>query len=202
MGWKARRFIPLAIIVGAPFLAAQVQWLMGLLARAHRWLSLGTIVAAAALAIPLLVYAKKLSRMYHPDHPKFPRQTFFDRMHSMWAQPVGAAEFLAANQITGRVYHDWRWEGYLHWKCPQLKLFLGGRAHQVYDRETVILGDRILADPQKTPTNPTADLANIGVHIVIVPRDQRHAALGVASGGAAWRLLDLPLRRCPRSRRR
>jgi hypothetical protein len=186
MTFRARRFAPLTIIVCAPLVAVQVQWLMGLLARAHRVLpALATIALAAALAVPLGLHVETLRRLYDPRNPNFPAESFFDRMHMRWVQPLGAAEFLAANHVTGRVFHEWEWEGYLHWKCPGLKLFVGGRAHQVYDPATDELATRILTDPRTHRVDPTAELVAVGVHLVTVPIDPRYAPL-------MWHLTERP----------
>lgn len=191
MTFKARRFIPLSVIVLGPFVAMQIQWLVGLLSRADRYL--GTVAVGAmavALGIPLLVDADKMVRLYDPHNPLRPAETLFERMHGTLAQPVSAAEFLAANGITGRCFNEWRWEGYLRWRCPGIQVFMGGRAHQVYDGATDNLARWILADPRKYPeprykVNPTRDLADLDVHLVVVPGDEKHTAL-------MWQLLERP----------
>jgi hypothetical protein len=186
MTFQARRFAPLAVIVCAPFVAVQVQWLFGLLARAHRVLPpLALTAAAVALAVPLLVHVETLRRIYHPRSPNFPPESFFDRMHMRWIQPLGAGEFLAANQITGRVFHEWEWEGYLHWRCPALKLFIGARGHQVYDLATHELARRIMTDARAYQVDPTGELVGAGVHIVVVPIDPKYTPL-------LWHLVERP----------
>lgn len=101
-----------------------------------------------------------------------------------------AVEFLAANHITGRCFNDWQWEGYLHWKYPGLKLFIGGRAHQVYDEATdrqamrILTDTRVYSDP-RDELNPTKDLAAIDVHLVVVPADSNNMPL-------IWHLTERP----------
>ncbi|MCJ7544465.1 MAG: hypothetical protein MUP47_07880 [Phycisphaerae bacterium] len=191
MTFKARRFVPLSVIVLGPFLAVQLEWLVGLLRRADRYLGPAALGAmTVALGVPLLLDAHKLMRLYDPRNPLRPAETLFERMHGTAAQPVGAAEFLAANGITGRCFNEWRWEGYLRWTCPGIQVFMGGRAHQVYDGATDRLAARILSDPREYPdprykVNPTQDLADLDVHLVVVPVDDKHAAL-------MWHLLERP----------
>jgi hypothetical protein len=186
MAFRARRFVPLAVIVMAPLLAVQIQWLVHVLGTVHRALSDALLAAmAAALTVPLLMHAHALWLLYSPHNPRYVQETVFDRMHGVATQPVAAAQFLAANHIGGRVFNDWRWEGYLHWKCPQLELFVGGRSHQVYNRSIALLAGRILADPRVYPVDPTRDLANQRVHLVVVPMDEEHA-------GLMWHLTERP----------
>ncbi len=191
MTFKARRFLPLSVIVIGPFLAIQVQWIVRLLEQGHKVLGsalLGT--AGMAMAVPLLIHAHTLWMVYQPDNPLYAPQTVFERMSGINVQPVEAAEFLAANHMKGRVFNEWRWEGYLHWKCPQLKVFIGGRAHQVYDPATDELADRIRADARRFPepkyrVNPTKDLSDTDVHLAVVPGDQSYT-------GLLWHLTERP----------
>jgi hypothetical protein len=44
----------------------------------------------------------------------------------------GGADFLTMNQVRGNAVQEWRWEGFLHWKCPLMKIYVGGRAQQAY----------------------------------------------------------------------
>ena len=50
--------------------------------------------------------------------------------------PPNAKDFILANGLTGRCFNEWRWEGYLRWYCPKLKMFIGGRAQQAYSIQT------------------------------------------------------------------
>ena len=191
MTLKARRFVPLSAIVLAPFLAVQVQWLVDLLSRAKRSLGPAAVGAmAVVLTVPLWMHADTLVRLYNPNNPRRPVETVFDRMHGACIQPVGPAEFLADNDITGRCFNEWRWEGYLRWKCPGIQIFMGGRAHQVYTGATDLRAKRILADPRlfsdaRYGINPSQDLADLDVHLVVVPGDSKHSPL-------LWHLVERP----------
>lgn len=166
MTFRARRFVPLSIIVVAPMVAVQLQWLLNSLGLSRRqW---AVAIPGAALLVPVLLHGYELTRFYASDNPRHRNETIFGRMHGRDYQPVKLAEFVLANNISGRVFNEWRWEGYLHWKCPQLKLFIGGRAHQVYDSQIDWLNTLVLADPQKSRANPTAILSQHEVHMAIV----------------------------------
>jgi hypothetical protein len=128
MACSSRRFMPAAMALAAPFLAVQLDSLLRLARR-----SWPLAAACLLLAIPTAYQGFRLTRYYRPDNPQFTRETFLERLvfaHQM--MPLLPAEFINANNITGNVFEEWRWEGYLHWMCPQLKLYIGGRAQQVY----------------------------------------------------------------------
>ncbi len=167
MTFTARRFVPLTIIVAAPMVGAQVQWLLAVLGLSRKTWPL--VIPAVALLVPLCVHAHWLYKRYDPNNPRYPYETLFGRMHGRDVQPVKAAEFLNANNITGRVFNEWRWEGYLHWQCPQLKLFIGGRAHQVYAGATDQLNRIILSDPNMPNWRPTDLLLREKVHLAVIP---------------------------------
>jgi len=139
MALSARRFIPLAILVMAPMLVAEVNW--ALPSRRRAWATAGVAGALVLAALPVI---HELRLHYDPRNPLRPPGTFFDRMICITSFPPKAADFINANDISGRAFNEWRWEGYLHWRCPQLKLFVGGRAQQVYAAETLELWGRIL----------------------------------------------------------
>ncbi|MGA2266289.1 MAG: hypothetical protein ABSH10_07655 [Phycisphaerae bacterium] len=186
MAFKARRFVPLSAIVLAPFLAIQLQWFVDWLDGWRRLIGKAVLVAGAvAMAVPLLIHAYWLWLYYNPNNPRVATQSVFDRMSGVSVQPVGAGQFLADNHVSGRVFNEWRWEGYLHWICPSVKVFLGGRAHMVYDPATDDLAGRILAGPTKFTPTPDKYLADLGVHLVVVPLDDGHT-------GLLWQLMERP----------
>jgi hypothetical protein len=100
--------------------------------------------------------------------------------------PPGAAEFINANKITGRVMHDWRWEGFLHWQCPQLQLYIGGRAQQVYSLETFRQVRDIVSSLQHTR------FSDLGIHLVVLPQEDQYKPLidAMVSGkDARWAII-------------
>ncbi len=164
MAVTARRFIPLAIIVLAPMVALQAQWLLR--TSGKTW---PVIPVAVALLVPALLPWQEFYKYYHPNNPMLPPHSIFQRMMAYGSYPCRAAEFLNANSLSGNVFNEWKWEGYLHWRCPQLKLFVGGRAQQVYSLETYQLRGGIL-----TGADSAAELDKLGVHLVVVPDSFRY----------------------------
>ena len=54
---------------------------------------------------------------------------FFQLRVAQWTIPAGAADYLIANHITGRMFNTWSQGGYLIWRLwPQEKVFIDGRA--------------------------------------------------------------------------
>jgi len=159
MAVSAWRFVGVALVVLVPLAAP-------LLDRALRP-SRGAVPAlVAAVAIGALVtpVVGRIVRHYRDGNPRFAGETEFGRLLQLDTFPTGAAKFLVANGVAGRAFNEWRWEGYLRWIAPQVSLFVGGRAHQVYDWSTV---ERYMAMPGST--QPAAELTAIGADLVVVP---------------------------------
>ena len=180
MAFRARRFVPLATVLLAPFIAVHLHWLLN----ASRFI-LPTAVVAVALLGAMVVDNTRMLRHYSPANPTRPTETFLQRMVRYETHfPVGAAEFLNANNISGRVFHEWRWEGFIKWRRPQMKVFMGGRAQQIYDEQTYWERRSIVKGDQSV-----ARLAKLDVHLAIVPISRAylvfHRAITKAPG-ASW----------------
>ena len=158
MALSSRRFVPLAMIQFAPVLARHVQW--ALQAKRLPWPTVGF---CAVIVVPVALYAAELKAFYKPAHFTNPPEAVFDRMVGLSAQPADAATFLNANGISGPMLHEWRWEGYLRMRCPQIQVFLGGRAHMIYSANENHLYQLVrnhgLAEP----------LGQLDVHMVLLP---------------------------------
>ncbi len=159
MALSAVRFVSLALIALAPLAAAQATALF----RAPRLAALPAI-SALALAIPMFAFATGAAARYAPGNPRFTDETFFQKMVGIDRMPAGAAGFLEENKVRGRMFSDWSWEGFLHWRLPQLQTFLGGRAQQIYTLGDIDEYQRIL-----TSQRPADDLARWDVHLAVLP---------------------------------
>lgn len=166
MAIKARRFIPLGIVLIAPMIAIQIQWLVRVFGRP--WV---IVPLVAALLLPAVSESRRLYKYYNPKNPLLPQSSLFNRMIGSRSFPPGAAEFINANDISGRIFNEWRWEGFLKWKCPQLKPFIGGRAQQVYNIETYRLHKQIIAK------RDLSALSEAGIHLAIIPGTKKYNKL-------------------------
>ena len=158
----------------------QLDWL----ARSTRAWVLPAV--AVALLAPVGYYAWRQYLFYQPDNPTMPSQTIFDRMNGVLYMPTGAAQFIADNDISGRILNEWRWEGYLRWTCPKVKVFLGGRAHQVYREETDALVTSILW----YPSTSAQLLAGQDVHLVALPAEEKYGPFLSALIAKQWAQLS------------
>jgi hypothetical protein len=168
MAVASRRFIPMALLLVAPVLAMQVWWLIG--AMRSRW-----ILAILGVMILIMAYSQfDYSRhFYAPDNPLEHQGTFFEKMNLLHKYyPVKLTRFLNENQIGGNVYGNWEWEGYLRWQCPQLKVFIGGRAQQIYNVREFQLHQEIL-----TGKTPAEILKRLNVHWMVSSYDTRYLNL-------------------------
>lgn len=127
MAFAARRMIPLALVAMSPVVAR--AW-------AEPALRPGRVRAlAAVLALAAAASGPRLRAHYWPADPDLAAQSTFGRMIRAQHFPVGLCEHVRRNAIAGPTFNEWRWEGYLRWRCPGLHVFIGGRAQQIYRPE-------------------------------------------------------------------
>ena len=167
MALRARRFVPLALIVLAAPLAAQLAWWQRRIG--NTW---PTRVLAGGLSIAVALAAPPVVRRYRADNPVFAGMTTFERMIDAPTFPYGPSEFLRANGISGRAYAAWEWEGLLRWTEAPVTVLIGGRAQQVYDEATLRLHEDLRAGTVK----PRDALAARQVGLAILPLTALYAA--------------------------
>ena len=85
-------------------------------------------------------------------------------MHLTYQYPEDLMNFIVDNDIGGNMLCNWIWEGYFHWNCPKLKLYIGGRAQQVYDEKT--FAKYLVMMEGK---NSAQYLRSNDVHLVVIP---------------------------------
>lgn len=178
MGLRSMRFASLALLMILPIIAVQIRWVVGQFRR--RWL---LIVLELTVALVLVGPLRMYTLAYHTDNPFAAKGSLFEKMHrTRDVFPVNLAKFFNDNRIAGNVFCKWPWEGYLRWYCPRVKVFVGGRAQQVYDEQ--VYGDylRIISGE-----NPAAIMDRYPVAMVAYPADTDEEKLvtrAVQSG--AW----------------
>jgi len=95
---------------------------------------------------------------------------FFQLRTAEWTIPAGAADYLLANHITGRMFNTWAQGGYLVWRLwPQERVFIDGRAlSESLNRDyQQILNN--LPGPIDQLTGPRAELIDrYGIQVVVM----------------------------------
>ncbi len=71
-----------------------------------------------------------------------------------------------------RTVHEWRWEGYLHWLCPQLHLYVGGRAQQVHPVEDYLFRGEIWDGKRSIEK-----LDTLNAEMIVLPADGQSQTL-------------------------
>jgi hypothetical protein len=139
------RFVPLAAITAAPFLAF---WIDTALAGRARSLDgrPARLIVTAALGIAALgaaaALATRAAATYVAPWPQdFAHRGLFDRMTHAHQRPWGACAFLTANGVRGRVWNFWDEGGFIA-ACqqpdaatgaPPVQVFIDGRAQAAFD---------------------------------------------------------------------
>ena len=163
----ARRFVPLALLLIAPTLGRQLDALLD-----PRRASAALAIMALALLVPPLRLVTPLVARYRADSPLYARDGVFGRMVGSDTFAPGVVELVRANDVGGRVFNAWPGEGYLHWYAPQLQLFIGGRAQQVYAEATFVAWRGVLQARRRA----AGKLRALDVPLVMVPMAQPYTA--------------------------
>lgn len=166
-------------LIAVMWLWTLATWLLPSLRPAWPTFALGAIVF---LVIGL--QGRSNLMRYLPRNPLVRNKSMLRNMIVYRMFPPGCRDFLYDNDLKGRVFNEWRWEGYLHWYCPDLELFLGGRAQQAYHVDTYKLQRRIISGREL----PTA-LEEMKVRWVVVPMNPGYVKLlraAVYSNIAKW----------------
>ena len=150
---------PLFAVLAAAALAAMIRARRTV--RVADWLLLGAFAAAAFTAerntIFIAFFAPVFLAAYLPWKCPLPAAAgwaaglalaagivwgtaagdFFQLRAADWRYPAGAADFLAAHHVTGRMFNTYEYGGYLIWRLwPRQRVFIDGRA----------LSDRVFDD--------------------------------------------------------
>jgi hypothetical protein len=142
------RFVPLACVTAAPFLAvwlhsAWTEFVRSSVPRRQRAVEMAADgVLALAVVAAAAVFGVRAAATYIAPWPQDAvRYGLFDRMTHAHQRPWGACAFLAANGVRGRMWNYWDEGGFLA-SCqqpdpatgaPPVAIFIDGRAQAAYD---------------------------------------------------------------------
>jgi hypothetical protein len=161
MAASSRRFITYAVIFSAISCAIYLKQVLLSIKFSRLVVVVINIILIAVASRLLWVNIEQ----YPAINPAENDGTFYERMFFVNPDyPVKLAKFIATNRISGNIFCYWTWEGYLRYHCPNLKVFAGGRAHQIYDNSIFSLYLRML---DKDP--PISSLEKLNTSFVAMP---------------------------------
>lgn len=166
---RARRFVPLFFLLATP-------GVMALLVNQARRLSAGLVARAAdaalifALVGVLVVLAGGSYRTWDSYVRRAPKGdwTLLDRATVAYIYPQDVTAFLAENQLALNAMTEWKWAGLLMFADPEIKLFIDGRAQQVYSEDDLRLYQTLWLSKGELP-NLTSVLDATGTQAVVLP---------------------------------
>jgi hypothetical protein len=177
MSLTSRRFVPLFAVTSSLLVAHVLAWLAAAAPRdwaarlAHPALRLGVPAAMAAWAVAWLA-----------AHPPLPRM--FSVLTAEDTFPVGVTRFIATHRLTGNVFAQWSYGGYLQLHAPGLmRVYVDQRADTVYDADTYL---RYLQVNAQRP-GWTSVVESSGADYFWWPRHR--GSVAPLLGAGRWRLL-------------
>jgi hypothetical protein len=201
MAFMSRRFVTLSLGLVAPLLATLLDWAFREAGRLQFFrYARPAVLAGLAAFIPAGLYVHRILPMYYPGNPSFQPQlsTLFDRMTMSELYIHGGAEFLNLNHVSGNAVEDWRWEGFLHWRCPQMKIGVGGRAQQAHDTMPYLRNGRLWGTPSVPSGSPQeaairdtlqSELQSLGVQYIIGDGSAERFVRPLTSAGSRWAIV-------------
>lgn len=158
MAISSRRFVFLAGVVMAPFMAIIIQqifmmtknfWQKKVSGRAIELVTSTTAIVSACAFALIFIAAFRLI-YFSPAIDGFDFSVF-QRMVGLNAQPVRAAQFLELNNVKGIVLNEWANGGYIPWAQtpepqtgrPPCKVYMDGRAQAAYRLEHFVKWQKV-----------------------------------------------------------
>jgi hypothetical protein len=154
-GFLHVRYVPLFMIVALPVIGS---WLSP--ERYGRWLR--PLVAAGSVAAVAFVLKGRL--------PSAERISSALRVNER-VYPVGAADFVLANNPSGNLYNTYFWGGYLLWRLgPERKVFVDGRGLSIQSQFQGFSVSIAYSNPSDPPPVWKRVLRQYGIGYMIIPR--------------------------------
>jgi hypothetical protein len=137
MAMFARRFAPVFYILATPTMASWMVRLAGSLSsrrqRVGRWaMAIGVWLGAAAL---IAITSHRARAELVKQVPRDGKYHLLDRVTCNFQTPRFSLEFLRRNGLTPNLMTEWKWAGSVMFGVPGAKVFIDGRAQQVYSEQ-------------------------------------------------------------------
>lgn len=141
MAITSQRFFPVFMLAALPVICNNLFWLIDQLRK--KWI---IIILSLAVIAASTIQLQHFIGDYKNDDPLTENGNFFKKSNMVFNNnfPVNLCNFINDNKISGNAFCLWKWESYLRWNCPQVKVFIGGRAQLVYNRETLDLFNNVI----------------------------------------------------------
>ena len=183
----ARRFAPFFYILGAAPLAGwlSVRLRPGapeLRQRFRSGLAIGCLAGAAAL---LWVNVNWIQEQLIDPFKSRPEFNLLERFTRLDAAPTEAFRFLNENKLGVRLFTEWEMAGPAMFFVPKAKVFIDGRAQQVYDQKHF---ERFMQlDSARDPNTIRATLDDFRTEAVLLRKLPENGAIyNAVNGSATW----------------
>jgi hypothetical protein len=191
MAFWARRFAPLFFILATPVV---LTWIVRLGARAsqdvrRRWRE-GLAWASWAGAVAMVgVTAWHWHQEFVVPYANRTQMGLLDRTVRSEAVPLAAAEFLQRNDLKVHVMTPWVLAGPLLFFAPDVKVFIDGRAQQVYSEAHYLRFLSLWPGPQANWLRAVRLLERYGTDAVLLtPLEYERGLLETFADSQDWRL--------------
>ena len=137
MTFWARRFAPIFYIFGMPIFLTWFVMLMRPMPdviKRYGQISLAIVTAALALLLAKDTYDRAYDKLVK-DFEQRPQFNLLERVTRYDASPHNAIMFLKNNQLNAKIVTEWTQAGPVMFHAPNAKVFMDGRAQQVYSEE-------------------------------------------------------------------
>jgi hypothetical protein len=196
MAFFARRFAPVFYILATP---ALVTWILRiarpladrLRVRARDALVVGAGVAAIWMGVKTFTTARH-ELMF--DSPAYAGLDLLDRVTHNDTTPFEALDFLRRNNLSANVLTEWKVAGSIMFYVPGARVFIDGRAQQVYTEQHYLTYMGLLGVSESMSDNVTALLDQCGTNVILLPKWPLLKKLAACVGrDSRWlKVLDLP----------
>ena len=196
MAMFARRFAPLFYIVATP---ALVSWIM-LLARplSSRMRQLGwkalILGAWAGGFVSVVVTSYYAYQELKADVPSGGDEDLLDRVTCNFNTPHRTIEFLRRNGLTPNVMTEWKTAAAIMFEVPGARVFIDGRAQQVYDEQIFRTYMVMLVYAESRADFVLGALDQAKTEMVLLPRwEQMEPLRNVLNRSSQWvRIIQEP----------
>ncbi|UCG33131.1 MAG: bacterial transcriptional activator domain-containing protein [Phycisphaerales bacterium] len=199
LGLKHLRFAPYFVLLSLPVTAKMLSSLLGsrtlpahARATSRGALSTRLLVALTCINVAVAAYfggarATDLRQAYTPASAEPYTTRLFHRHILHEADPAALVEFAARCGLSGPIYNEWSWGGYVIFHAPQFKVFIDGRAQSLYSAAHCEQYFRLKNDPSRDHEPRVtrgreidARFARLGIDLVLAPHNPEWASRIVA----------------------